>query len=169
LQLLGTFETISEIAIALTGFTGVVVVFGDRGSENWTDGERFNLKALLYWSLGTMFLALVPSGLSSLGEAVSAPWRVAHGLFAIFHGWVFIWFFRQLRILVFPPYQSWSGLAIVVIGFGVLLAELLVALGFLYSAAPFLYLVALVWFLFLAASQFAVLIFPAAPVDSPDA
>jgi hypothetical protein len=80
-----------------------------------------------------------------------------------------IWFFRQLRILVLPLSQSWSGLAIVVIGFGVLLAELLVALGFLYSAAPFLYLVALVWFLFLAASQFAVLIFPAAPVDSPDA
>jgi hypothetical protein len=90
LQLLGTFETISELAIALTGFTGVVVVLGTRSVEDWSDAERFGFKSLLYWSLGTVFLALVPSGLSSLGEAVPAPWRVAHALFAIFHGGVFI-------------------------------------------------------------------------------
>jgi hypothetical protein len=168
-QLLGTFETISELAIALTGFTGVVVVFGGRRLGNWSDFERFGFRSLLYWSLGTVFLALVPSGLTSLGESVPEPWRVAHALFAIFHGWVYIWFFRELRAMgsSLPP-SRW-GSVIIVIGLGVLLAEILVALGFFQQVAPFLYLVALVWFLFLAANSFAMLILGAPPADPPAA
>jgi hypothetical protein len=145
----------------------VVVVLGERRLDAWTDTELFTLKSLLYWSLGTVFLALVPSGLSSLSEHLAHPWRVAHGVFALFHAGVFFWFFRQVRRLEFPLSRTKSGLAILTVGFGVLFAEVLVALGVVTSTAPFLYLVALLWFLFLAARSFAALVFP--PTADPPA
>jgi len=107
-----------------------------------------------------MFLALVPSGLATV-RSLSEPWRVAHGLFALFHAAVFVWFFREIgRLgvpLLVPAYAS------VVVGFVVLLAEILVALGSLGSLAPLLYLIALLWFLFLATTVFIALVFPQPP------
>ena len=49
----------------------------------------------------------------------------------------------------------------------VLSAEILVALGFLGSLAPLLYLVALLWFLFLATRCFVWLMFPVARAEPP--
>lgn len=164
LELLGTFETIAEIAIALTGFTGVVIALGRGQLSDWSPTERFLLTALLYWSIGTMFLAFVPSGLASL-RSLTEPWRVAHGVFALFHAGVFTWYFQQAGRLAIPVTRSPENLAIVVVGFGVLLAEVLVALGLLAGLAPFLYLVALLWFVFLAIRVFVALVFPRAPVE----
>jgi hypothetical protein len=166
LELLGTLETIAQISIALTGFTGIVVALGRRELRDWTPVESFLLKALLYWSLGTMFLALVPSGLSTI-TAVREPWRVAHGAFAVFHTGVFIWFFRETRRLA-VPFETGT-VAILAVGSGVLIAEILVALGLLASLAPFLYLVALLWFLFLASRAFVGLVFPRPPAQPPAA
>jgi hypothetical protein len=167
LELLGTLEAIAQIAIALTGFTGIVVALGERELGDWTPVDRFLLRALLYWSLGTMFLALLPSGLSTV-RALPEPWRVAHGIFALFHAAVFIWFFRERSRLAWPPTRS-TEKAILTVGSGVLLAEILVALGFLANLAPFLYLVALLWFLFLATSAFIELVFPRPPAQPPAA
>lgn len=164
MELLGTFEAIAQIAIALTGFTGIVVALGRRELSDWTPVESFLLRALLFWSLGTMFLALVPSGLSAV-RALMEPWRVAHGIFAFFHTAIFIWFFRETRRLALSLRGSKENLVTVPVGFGVLFAEILVALGLLASLAPFLYLVALLWFLFLATRVFVALVFPRPPAQ----
>lgn len=165
MELLGTFETISQIAIALTGFTGVVVALGRGGPDGWGPSERFLLRALLYWSLGTAFLALVPSGLARL-PAVAAPWRVAHGLFAVFHASVFVWFFRESARLALPIADYRPNLVIIPVGLAILAAEVLVACGLLGDAAPFLYFVALLWFLFLASRVFVALVVPAQRPDT---
>ena len=103
-----------------------------------------------------MFLAFVPAGLSGLAR--NTAWRVAHAAFAIFHASVFVWYFRQARQLALPA--SSLGHLAVILGLGVFLAEASVALGFLSHAAPYLYLLALLWFLFLAATAFIALVFP---------
>lgn len=145
----------------------MVVALGRAKLDDWTPIERFLLRALLYWSLGTMFLAFVPSGLSTL-HGVREPWRVAHGAFALFHGAVFAWYFRELSRLGVPVIATLQTLAFLTAGLAVLLAELLVALGFLAGEAPLRYLVALLWFLFLATRMFIGLVFPP-PAEPPAA
>ena len=153
-----TFETIAEIAVALTGFAGIVAILGHRGRQDWSPSEIVLLKALLYWSLGTMFLAFIPSFLASLGERVGAPWRIAHAVFALFHTWVFVWYFRQVKVFA---NTSWFVRVAVPVGLSVLAVQILVAVGFFEAVAESLYLLGLLWFLFSAASCFVFLLFPA--------
>ena len=40
----GTFETIAEIAVALTGFAGVIAILGHRGRRDWSPSEVVLLK-----------------------------------------------------------------------------------------------------------------------------
>ena len=162
MELLGTFEAVAEIAIALTGFTGVVVALGRRDLIDRSPSERFFLRALVYWSLGTLFLSFLPAGLSGLAPATA--WRIAHSTFLVFHTAVFVWFFRHTRQLAIPA--SPFGRVAVILGFGVILAEASVAFGFVLRAAPYLYLLALVWFLFLGATMFFVLRFPQLPDET---
>ena len=161
LELLGTFEAVAEIAIALTGFTAVVVALGQRELSVWSPIEKFQLRALLYWSLGTAFLAFVPAGLSGL--APNTAWRLAHSAFVIFHTSAFAWYFHQARSLDLHSFP-FGRLSVAVarlsiaVGLGILLAEASVALGLVLRPAPYLYLLALLWFLYLAASVFVGLV-----------
>lgn len=133
----------------------MVLAVGRRGVDEWTALEKFQLRALVYWSLGTMFLAFLPAGLSGMPR--NAAWRVAHGCFFVFHASVFAWYSLEARRNSFPA--THVARVVVAIGLGILLMEAAVSLGFIASAAPYLYLLALVWFLFLAASVFAGLVF----------
>jgi hypothetical protein len=165
LELLGTFETVAQIAITLTGFTGVVVAFGRGELREWSPEETFFLQALLSWSLGTMFLALVPSGLSAL-SALHEPWRAAHGLFALFHGGVFLWWYRAAQRIGLPT--TAGSIAAIAVGAVILAGEILVALGLLGGVAATLYLVALLWFLLLGAIMFIALVFPRRLTQPPN-
>ena len=164
MEIPGTFETISELAIAITGFTGIVVVFTpDRMSQ---PSERFRLKSLLYWSLGTAFLAHLPGLLYAFPQPLPV-WRLSHVAFALFHFGVFVWFFvvtAALRRTESLPPVPLRRLIDVVIGIGVsvLLCEVAVAAGMAEQYGPFFYRLALLWFLFLSAFSFATLILPLA-------
>ena len=77
---------IAEIAVAMAGFTGVVVAFGSRSQGAWHPGDRLRLAFLLEASLtaaGFSLLALL--GLTSLGN-VALIWCVLSGLWLVFTG-----------------------------------------------------------------------------------
>jgi hypothetical protein len=165
LQDIGTFETISELAITLAGFTGIVVVFGpDRSGQ---PSEQFRFRALLYWSLGTAFLAQFPGLLLAYPDTLPV-WRISHSVFAVFHLSVLLWFFAGYRRLMQsgdpgPPKTIRNALPVIsAVSFAVLACELAVALGPAVRFGSFLYLLALLWFLFLAAFTFTTLLLPAA-------
>ena len=74
---------LTEIAVALAGFTGVVVVFGSRSAGAWLPGDRLRMGFMLEASLtagGFSLLALVLySSLNSAGDVwaiVSASWAI---------------------------------------------------------------------------------------------
>jgi len=92
---------------------------------------------------------------------------VAHGLFAVFHGAIFTWYFREISRLGLP--FTTPAYMLLAVGSGLFLAEILVALGFLANVAPLLYLVALLWFLFLATLMFIALVLPRPPGEPPAA
>jgi hypothetical protein len=84
--------------------------------------------------------------------------------FVIFHASAFAWYFHQARSLALHS-VAWFGrprIAVarlsIAVGLGVLLAEASVALGLVLRPAPYLYLLALLWVLYLAASVFVGLV-----------
>jgi hypothetical protein len=151
-----TLESLAEIGVAITGFAGLVAVVGRRSDEPWSDDDRANLRGLLLWSLGTVFLAYVPIVLSSFGEVVPRPWQVSNAIFACFHTYVFYQTFRGMKGASRPMNRFEKML--VAIGSGVLTGEILAAAGALGPLAPSMYLVAVLWFFFLAVTRFAALV-----------
>jgi hypothetical protein len=58
----GILVSLTEIAVALAGFTGVVVVFGSRSAGSWLPGDRLRMGFMLEASLtagGFSLLALL--------------------------------------------------------------------------------------------------------------
>lgn len=72
----GILQTIAEVSVAFTGFTGVVVVFG-RGPR---DGARIvntvAFRGMLASSLQTLFFSVVPFLILAIGVAEPNLWRV---------------------------------------------------------------------------------------------
>ena len=77
----GAFEALVEFAIALAGFTGVVVVFRRREGRLHPADEIRVFMALLP-TLACAFLALLPVGLGMLGLAPARVWLVSGIAFA---------------------------------------------------------------------------------------
>lgn len=75
--------TVAEFAVAIAGFTSVVVVFGHRGGE-WRPVDRFRIANALWQSFGAGFFALLPSALQLLGLEGEGLWRVASALLMTF-------------------------------------------------------------------------------------
>ncbi len=65
--------TIAELAVALAGFSGVVVAFAHQGKLTTLDRWRF--AGLLLLSMGAAVIAFVPSLLHFLGLTGPALWR----------------------------------------------------------------------------------------------
>jgi hypothetical protein len=149
-------QTLSEIGIAITGFAGVAAALGPRGRADWSDFERGNLHTLLVWSVAAVFLSYVPIVLHGLGSLLSQPWRVSHAIFATYHSWIFLQFFRQMHAN--PVWRDRLALILSAIGLLVLALEITSAIGITGALAPILYIVAVLWFLFLAVTRFVVLV-----------
>ena len=75
---------IAEIAVALAGFSGVVVVFGSRSQGHWRAGDRLRLSFLLEASLTAGGFALAALVLVSIVETEQTAWAAASGLWALF-------------------------------------------------------------------------------------
>ena len=71
--------TLAELAIALAGFSGVVVAFGQRGEVTVLDRWRF--AALLSISMSAAVLAFLPAVLNLLGISGSFLWRTSSAVY----------------------------------------------------------------------------------------
>jgi len=88
---------ISQIAIALTGFTGVVAILGHRNQGTWTPAERLQLRTLVETSLTAMFASLTPFILVLLINSDANAWRVANLILGSLHASNFIAFGLRTR------------------------------------------------------------------------
>ena len=90
---------IAEIAVALAGFTGVVVAFGSRSQGSWNPGDRLRLAFLLEASLtaaGFSLLALL--GLVGFSSIVyTSP------------SWPFIGAWLWAALFLPPDTEEWKG------------------------------------------------------------
>lgn len=74
---------ISQLALGLAGFSGVMVAFA-RPSGGFDPVERFRLRALIYASFGAMFLAIIPFAVFGGPWTESSSWRVLGATMTIY-------------------------------------------------------------------------------------
>jgi len=78
----GILTALAEIAVAIAGFSGIVVALqGRRGAWSETDRERFSL--LVQISLGSVFWSLIPIVFHLIDSSESFVWRLSSGLWLV--------------------------------------------------------------------------------------
>ena len=64
------FHTLAEISVAITGFSSLIIIF--RGSDNeWNRQDYLGLGYVLSWSIGCIFLSLLPIVLVEFGLSIA--------------------------------------------------------------------------------------------------
>jgi len=76
---LDVFHTLAEISVAITGFSSLIIIF--RGSStDWSGQDYVGFGYVLSWSIGSLFLSLLPIVLVEFGMKLSAAAQI--GLFS---------------------------------------------------------------------------------------
>jgi hypothetical protein len=76
-------QTISEVAIALAGFSGVVAVLGQRDRGSWSPAELLQLRTLVEPSLIALFGSLLPGTLQLASVSERMSWRISNGVLGV--------------------------------------------------------------------------------------
>lgn len=158
-----TLRTLAEVAVALTGFTGIVAVLGRRAGGEWSPLELLRLRMLLETSLGVLFLSLLPVLLLTLRPSQETLWRVSNSLQGLLHlGGALVLYRRVSRLepSQWPPEERWLTATFAPVSLAILAAQAGAALGCLSSYESFVYLLGLMYFLALAALHFVLLLVP---------
>src|SRR5215471_6547913 len=72
-------STTAQIAVALAGFAGVVVVFRRESVHDWTEVDKFRLRLLLTNSILPLALCMIGLLLLTIKPAPAGIWRWCSG------------------------------------------------------------------------------------------
>lgn len=91
MEYVGTLHTVAQIAIALIGFSGIVITFGKRAAK-WSAEESMRLYALLAPSFTALFCSFVPILLAIEISSADAVWRLSNAVLGVLHAANLGWF-----------------------------------------------------------------------------
>ena len=150
-----TLTVIASIAVAIAGFSGVVVALTGKTAESFSALERLNLRILLQVSAFALLFSLIPLILHRALEPAVA-WRISMLLYGFVHLVDAGFFAVSTRKL-----GSASRLQRIAPAAGVSISVVQVSLGFFGSITlvEVAYLLVLVWHLAIAGMGFVNLIF----------
>lgn len=142
---------IAELAVAIAGFSSVVVALEARAVKSWSAYQRHNLRVLLQVSALTIFFSIFPLIFQRVVEGPDS-WKWALGFYAVVHTIDVTSFLRALPENLPSAYK-------IIPYVGLTLALVSIAVAWLASplVAEVLYLCNLVWHLGIAAMGFAML------------
>ena len=158
---LENLRTIAEIAIAVAGFSGVVVAFRP-ASRPWTDRERLRFRLLVLQSVIVLFFCFLPLLLAEGRIDERLAGRLSNGALAM----------AQLSLCFYvgrgaPTLRGSRSLGslpgAIAISCSIALAQAIHAFGGLPAAGPFLYMLSLLFILAMSLGAFLLLAQP-----SPD-
>ncbi len=150
-----TLYTLAQIAVALTGFTGIVAVLGSRNQGTWSPSERLQLRTLVETSLTVLFASFAPILLFMVGNSEPTAWRAANAILGFLHLTnltSFLWRARGAR----PTFGQK-----VMLAFGIIT----IVSHFLATLAVFpwyelIFVLGLIQQIFIASHNFVLLLFP---------
>ncbi len=73
---------LTEVGIALAGFTSIVGVLGKRNYADWTPEDTMKLWLMLEYVFATLFLSLIPFAAYNLGLTGAATWIFSSSVMA---------------------------------------------------------------------------------------
>lgn len=85
--------TIAQLALALIGFSGIVIALGHRQLGKLTRGEKLQLYGLIGPPLTALVCSFVPMVIASSVSSESSIWRWSHGILGFLHLANFIGFY----------------------------------------------------------------------------
>lgn len=156
-----TLHAIAGVAIALMGFTGIVVVLGGRSGRSWSPIEAIGIRTLLETSATALFGSFVPILLSYVWASEAGVWRLANAVLGLGHlANLLAYVVRARRIpgVRFSTRRSGENVA-AAIGFACIAAHLLAAAGLL-PWFVFIYVFGLLDQVGVAAQHFILLLIP---------
>ena len=152
-----TLMILVEAALALAGFSGVVVVFGRRSAGVWSELERTRLINLLVSGFSVLFLSLAALLLLHARVAPAMTWRIGSGAFLLLMVYRIIQVPRRLRSTSTDPQRP--GIGLILFSSGGHAIVILANLGNLVVLGEFWpFLAALVWSFGLGCAIFAQLL-----------
>jgi hypothetical protein len=92
-----TLLGIASVATAITGFSGVVAVFGGRADGQWSPADRFRTKNMLILSLGACLLSFLPLTEELFQVADRWIWISASSVLVVFCAVYFVYTAVMLR------------------------------------------------------------------------
>jgi hypothetical protein len=160
---LENLRTIAEIAIAVAGFSGVVVAFRP-ASRPWTDRERLRFRLLVLQSVVVLFFCFLPLLLAEGRIDERLAGRLSNGALAMAQ--LSLSFYVGRRAPTLRGIGSLGSLPraiAIAISCSIALAQAIHAFGGLPEAGPFLYMLSLLFILAMSLGAFLLLSQP-----SPD-
>lgn len=153
-------STIAEVAMALTGFTGILTVF--RHQQHWTQIELIALSHLLGIGIGASFFALLPMPLLASSLPIAVTWRLCLPALGFGIMGLVVWNDRNRRRHHIRPRWRFAYWPLQSLGFG--LAALLIGAAFTSMLRhPALYLAGLLWMVLVGMLQFMVQVLRSLP------
>ena len=150
-------QTLAEVSIAFTGFSGVVGVFG--GGSELSDAERtLRVRMMITASLAAFFGSLFPLVLSQFESAAALVWPLSCLPFAGFFIVNSLGVYRRTGALAAVGSYSRPWFAPIIYGINGLIALSLLFATFALVSAHSVYIAAVVWQLVLASLQFLLLV-----------
>lgn len=163
LPIFGTLETMSELGIALFGFSGIVSVIGRGKSLPWTIQDKVWFGGLLNWSFILIVAGFTPSIMREIYSDIYSVFYASNLIFLIVHAASYLWF--GFSFFFRPGFMSFRVMERIVVLPSYAIATLILAaqVYVLFFETPYIqaiYIVSAGWFIYCAALAFTFMLFP---------
>jgi disulfide bond formation protein DsbB len=152
----GALATISQLAMAVTGFAGLLAAFRSR-RRRWLEIEVVALHFLLLASISACLLGLLPLVLETAASEASPAWRFCQLLLGGWLLFLFAWQYQKGWRKGLRPRRPSINAAMWLAGFGLALGNIAASARLIDALTPaVIYLAGLFWLLLGAILQFVV-------------
>ena len=146
-------QTLAEIAIAMAGFAGIITALKVSSYSKQT-ADYARMRELLLTSLGVVFFAFIPKLSSGFAESSFWIWQIPLLAFGSYQALLMAVYFRTAGF----GSTLWYEWMLMPVAIGVVVSQFVVGAGCFSQFQAEVYFAALLWLLFIAANNFAILL-----------
>lgn len=101
-----TLGSTAQVAVALAGFAGVVVAFGERAVHEWSDLDKFRLRLLLTFSILPLTLSLAGLFLLTTELSLASIWEACSTISFLLFFTIALFLWRRFTSLSMPALRA---------------------------------------------------------------